>query len=86
MKATVTEQAYHRNGICGEPFQVSLIKDEDGTRKVAIRLDKRADKLVGAMCCFVLDVDMLAAGNITFGKNSWRGDRYADLVSFDDGE
>jgi len=26
--------------------------------------------------CAVLDVDKLAAGDIVFGSNSWRGDKY----------
>ena len=47
---------------------------------VVIRLDREADKRLGAVGCFVLNIAKLAADDIAFGSNSWRGDDYADLM------
>jgi hypothetical protein len=71
MKLTIIDIACHRNGICGAPFQVVLFKDQGpvGSRKVAILFDE-------PRYCAVLDVAKLAAGDIEFGSNSWRGDHY----------
>ena len=66
------DQAWHRNGICGAPFHVVLF-DEEHSRKVAILFDEPAH-------CAVLDVRKLAAGDIAFGSNSWRGDRFETVL------
>lgn len=76
----VIASSHHRNGVSGHPFTVALIKDEDGSLKVAIRLDQQADKDTGFCCCAVLDVEMLSKGIVEFGVNSWRGDHYAHLI------
>jgi hypothetical protein len=71
--------ARHRNGICGEPFHAVLFDEDkrlhpdDQGRKVAIVFDEPD-------FCAVLDVAMLAAGDIAFGSNSWRGDEYELLL------
>jgi hypothetical protein len=71
MKLTIIDTARHRNGICGAPFAVVLFEDigPDGSRKVGILFD-------GQYHCAVLDVAKLAAGDIAFMSNSWRGDQY----------
>jgi hypothetical protein len=71
MKLTIIDIAHHRNGICGAPFAVVLFEDSgpEGSRKVAILFD-------GQYHCAVLDVAKLAAGDIAFMSNSWRGDQY----------
>jgi hypothetical protein len=71
MKLKIIAIAYHRNGICGAPFDVVLFEDKgaEGSRKVAVLFEERCH-------CAVLDVDKLAAGDIAFGSNSWRGDHY----------
>ena len=71
MKLTIINFDHHRNGICGAPFAVVLFKDTgpEGSRKVAILFEEPHH-------CAVLDVDKLAAGDIAFGSNSWRGDRF----------
>ncbi len=63
--------AHHRNGVCGAPFDVVLFEDlgPEGSRKVAVVFDKPD-------YCAVLDLPRLAAGDIAFGSNSWRGDEY----------
>jgi hypothetical protein len=70
MKLKVLTTAHHRNGIDGAPFNVVLFKvsGEPGT-KVGIVFDDRGH-------CAVLDVTLLAAADIAFGSNSWRGDQY----------
>ena len=71
MKLKIIAIAHHRNGICGAPFDVVLFEDTgpEGGRKVAILFE-------GDSFCAVLDVAKLAAGDIKFGSNSWRGDDY----------
>ena len=71
MKLNIIAIAYHRNGICGAPFGAVLFEDSgsEGSRKVGIVFDERHH-------CAVLDIAKLAAGDITFGSNSWRGDQY----------
>ncbi|SRR5579885_1056236 len=62
---------YHRNGIGGAPFHVILFEDrgEEGSRKVAVVFEEPWHTAV-------LDLAWLAAGDIAFGSNSWRGDQY----------
>jgi hypothetical protein len=71
MKLKIIDIARHRNGVCGAPFDVALFKERgrDGSRKVAILFEEKGH-------CAVLDVAKLAAGDIAFGSNSWRGDDY----------
>jgi hypothetical protein len=71
MKLKTLVIAHHRNGVGGAPFDVILFKEygKGGSRKVGIVFDE-------PNYCAVLDIDLLAAGNIAFGINSWRGDDY----------
>lgn len=71
MNLTIIDFAHHRNGICGAPFAVILFEDAkaEGSRKGAILFEPDGQ-------CAVLDVDKLAQGDIAFGSNSWRGDRF----------
>lgn len=67
---------YHRNGISGEPFYACLfdcIESGEERRMMAVVFSEDSH-------CAVLDVDLLAQGNIVFGENSWRGDRYESLL------
>lgn len=69
-KIKILASAYHRNGISGAPFRVVIFKDsEDKGDKLAILFDEEHH-------CAVLDVTKLAAGDIAFGSNSYRGDHY----------
>jgi hypothetical protein len=71
MKLNIIAIAHHRNGICGAPFHAVLFDDDgpEGSRKVGIVFDEPHH-------CAVLDVAKLAAGDIAFGSNSYRGDQY----------
>ncbi len=71
MKLKIIDIAHHRNGVSSAPFDVVLFKDRgrQGSRKVAILFEEEGH-------CAVLDVAKLAAGDIAFRSNSWRGDDY----------
>ena len=69
MKLHIENIQRHRNGVCGAPFYVLTFRDPDQGRMVGIVFD--AEHHVA-----VFNLDKLALGNITFGVNSWRGDRY----------
>jgi hypothetical protein len=66
---------HHRNGVGGAPFHVAIFDEDKGAhaddqgRKVGIVFDQPDH-------CAVLDIAKLAAGDIDFGSNSWRGDEY----------
>jgi hypothetical protein len=68
MKLKLLDLAQHRNGVCGAPFDVALFRD-GASRKLAILFPEPGRSAV-------LDVARLAAGDIAFGSNSWRGDQY----------
>lgn len=75
----ISAPAYHRNGICGEPFKVctfEMYENGQNRRMVAIRFAD--DKPHGNPRIAVFDLDLLAEGEIRFIENSWRGDRFAD--------
>jgi len=74
MKLKILNIDRHRNGVAGQPFDVILFK-ERGTpsRKLGIVFDE-------PHYCAVLDIDLLAAGDIAFGSNSWRGDDYESYL------
>jgi len=71
MKLKTLAIAHHRNGVAGAPFDVILFKEhgQGASRKVGIIFDEPCH-------CAVLDVAKLAAGDIAFGFNSWRGDDF----------
>jgi hypothetical protein len=69
MKRHIEQLERHRNGICGAPFHVLVFRDPDEGRMVGIVFEQ-------AYHVAVFNLDKLASGNITFGENSWRGDKY----------
>lgn len=85
---TVLEVAYHRNGISGQPFYVALVQErfeedpEDIRRKVIVMMDSGDDctAWISNFAIAVLDVDMTWNNTVTFGENSWRGDRYRNFM------
>jgi hypothetical protein len=80
MQLTLKSIAHHRNGISGEPFYAVLftMKEAGYPPRNMVASYFPGERL--NCYCAVLDVDMLTAGNVTFGENSWRGDRYADQI------
>ncbi len=69
MKLTIENIQHHRNGIAGAPFNVLLFQDPDEGRMVGIVFEEEYHVAV-------LDIAKLSKGDIAFGSNSWRGDRY----------
>jgi hypothetical protein len=69
-KGKIIAKDYHRNGVCGNGFSVGIVREGKG-RKVIVCFPGEGNTAV-------LDIGMLAEGNVTFGENSWRGDVYAD--------
>jgi hypothetical protein len=69
MKLLIENIELHRNGISGAPFHVMIFRDPDEGRMVGIVFEQ-------AHHVAVFNLDKLAIGNIAFGVNSWRGDRY----------
>lgn len=80
----ISPPAYHRNGVCGEPFQVctfTMTENSDPPRRmVAVRFADDAPDCenFSAPRIAVFDLDLLAEGEIRFTVNSWRGDRFSD--------
>ena len=76
----ISAPAFHRNGICGEPFKVCTFtmqeNNEPPRRMVAVRFADDAPH--GNPRIAVFDLDLLAQGEIRFTFNSWRGDRFSD--------
>jgi hypothetical protein len=69
MSIVIESIAYHRNGISGAPFHVILFHDPTEGKMLGIVFPEKYHVAV-------LQCEKLAAGNITFGQNSWRGDVY----------
>ena len=64
----IIDIAYHRNGLRGIPFYVTVFND--GTSiKLAILFDTKAH-------CAVFDFEKLLTGNIRVGENSYPGDHF----------
>ena len=74
-KFKAIEVARHRNGVAGEPFAVVRFTCPEAKGEfIAIRFEGEGYNPRIA----VLNIPMLAAGNIAFAMgNSWRGDHFA---------
>jgi hypothetical protein len=72
MNLKILKTAYHRNGICGTPFDVFLFEDEEG-EKLGILFEREFH-------CAVFDLAKLAKRDIAFGSNSYRGDQFEDAL------
>lgn len=69
MKLSLEDHAYHRNGICGAPFDVLLFRDAAEGPMLGIVFAEPYHVAV-------LNLDRLAQRQIAMGVNSWRGDQY----------
>jgi len=75
----IIKSDFHRNGICGAGFCVTLFDDHRQRRLLGIRFDAPGH-------CAVFDLNLLAQGIIEFGLNSWRGDHYESDLPAPDGQ
>lgn len=73
MKLQFQSIHYHRNGICGAPFHALLFLDPDEGGMLGVVFDEPHHVAV-------FNLTKLILGNIAFGVNSWRGDRYEPLL------
>ena len=84
MKLTnISKPAYHRNGVCGEPFQVITFEKIDGNKPaqkmVAIRFRDDNDDDFNCPRIAILDIALLHEGVIEMSEgNAWRGDHFSD--------
>jgi hypothetical protein len=71
MKLHIIDIAFHRNGIAGAPFHAIIFRDSgpESSLKAGIVFEQPYHTAI-------LDIAKLADGDIGFGSNSWRGDRY----------
>lgn len=81
----VTSISRHRNGSGGLPFYVVLFRGRPSPSAplqnfMAIIPHIIDEHIDGLAPCFVLDVDLLAEGNVEFGENSWRGDTFLPIL------
>jgi hypothetical protein len=73
MKLLINTIQHHRNGVSGAPFHALIFRDPDEGRMLGIVFEQEAHVAV-------FNLDKLALGNIAFGVNSWRGDRYEPFL------
>ena len=67
MKLNILAVAFHRNGICGEPFDVVLEDERPGGKPQGRRSLRRGESLR------LLERRKLAAGDIAFGSTTLAG-------------
>lgn len=66
---------FHRNGVGGMPFHVALVDDpNEGDTKLVIMFEAEGHTAV-------LSLDkLIESEDISFGSNSYRGDRYEEAL------
>ena len=83
MKIVPVSVAFHRNGVCGEPFHCVIFdKIEHGstTRMLAVRFADDEGEGFQNPRIAVFDVALLSESDIEFGSNSFRGDYFVDAI------
>lgn len=73
MKLTIKDIQRHRNGICGAPFHAITFHNPEAGPMFAVVFEQK-DHVA------VFQLDKLAAREIRFGVNSWRGDKYESFL------
>lgn len=68
--------SYHRNGVGGDGFYCAI--GEDKEEKATMLLVTFPG--LGQCATAVFDLAKLAKGDIAFGSNSWRGDRFHEQM------
>ena len=86
--SNISDPAFHRNGVCGEPFQVitfDMAYDMEKTSRkmLAVRFkdDKKDSDGFSAPRIAVFDIALLNEGIIEMRQgNAWRGDQFSDKL------
>lgn len=73
MKLRIDSIQRHRNGISGAPFHAVTFRHHEQGPMVAVVFEQPHHVAV-------LQLDKLAAGDIAFGSNSWRGDQFEPFL------
>lgn len=73
LEIKILDVQWHRNGISGTGFFAVLFREKKEGLMVATLFDQES-------YCAVYQVDKLAAGDIRFGSNSWRGDSFESVI------
>ena len=81
-KQKVVKSAYHRNGVSGIGFRVSIVKEQEQGqhRQMLVVRFLDCDKHAGGVVCAAFDLALLDKREINFGVNSWRGDHYHETI------
>lgn len=75
-KLNIKQVEYHRNGVGGLGFVAVLFHDSEvGDDMIATIFPQTSD-----IACAVYSIPKLSTGGVTFGENSWRGDRYFQVL------
>ena len=83
MKIVPISVAFHRNGVCGEPFHCVIFdKIEHGStnRMLAVRFADDEGEGFQNPRIAVFDIALLSESDIEFGSNSFRGDYFVDAI------
>jgi hypothetical protein len=74
-KLEVLAADYHQNGIDGLPFKVAVVYDAFyGDKKLIVMFEEK-------YATAVLNIDrLLEKSDVSAVSNSWRGDKYDDLL------
>lgn len=76
IEVDVVEIAYHRNGICGEPFYAIRFIDQERPDREMLGIVFPSDDQRLNPRTAVMDIGLLANGYLGGFTNCWRGDRY----------
>jgi hypothetical protein len=71
-KIEILQSAYHRNGVSAEGFWIIRFSWDDRIMLANIFDDSGQISIV--------DANLAASGEIGFGRNSWRGDNFANAL------
>lgn len=87
----IIQREYHRNGICGMPFHAFLFFDdpeETGRPELFVGIQFADDfdasgnlQSINPHTAVLRVRDLSTEAGVTFGINSWRGDRYTDAFA-----
>jgi len=83
MKIQPISVAYHRNGVCGEPFHCVIfdkIEHGETIRMLAVRFADDEGEGYQNPRIAVFDVALLYESDIEFGSNSFRGDYFVEAI------
>ena len=81
-KLKINNIQYHINGICGEPFHVINFNEGRSNMTAVVFSKYDGEKYISYdnPKIAVFNTRLLGKRNINFGENSFRGDRYSEVL------